>query len=202
VLVHFLTHPDVAIDPAVPVPEWGLSERGRDRAQAFASRFAGSGRIAAVYSSPEVKAEQTAHPIGDAAGLAVTLVGGLAEIDRAATGYLSEPDFWANYRDFLAVPTQSARGWETADTAQRRIVATVEALIAEASQTSGETDIVIVSHGGVGALLMAQLTGTPIQRLVDQPGQGSYFRINAGHGGPVIQQGWQSLEQAVESLAE
>jgi hypothetical protein len=27
----FVTHPDVAIDPAVPVPRWPLSPRGRER---------------------------------------------------------------------------------------------------------------------------------------------------------------------------
>jgi hypothetical protein len=29
--VYFITHPDVLIDPSVPVPEWPLSPRGRDR---------------------------------------------------------------------------------------------------------------------------------------------------------------------------
>ena len=194
--VHFLTHPEVCIDPAVPVPEWGLSERGRSRAAAVSGHFSG---LAAVYSSPEVKAEQAARPIGGAAGQPVTLVSGLAEIDRAATGYLPEPDFWANYRDFLAVPTQSARGWETAADAQRRIVATLDALVAQAAESTGERDIAIMSHGGVGALLMAQLTGTPIQRLIDQPGQGSYFRISTEPGsGAQLEQGWLTFEQVAE----
>jgi len=30
-LVYFVTHPDVEIDPAVPVPQWPLSARGRAR---------------------------------------------------------------------------------------------------------------------------------------------------------------------------
>ena len=33
-VVYFITHPDVLIDPAVPVPEWPLSPRGRARMQA------------------------------------------------------------------------------------------------------------------------------------------------------------------------
>ena len=27
----YITHPQVKIDPAVPVPEWGLSDRGAER---------------------------------------------------------------------------------------------------------------------------------------------------------------------------
>ena len=29
--VFFITHPDVVIDPGVPVPDWRLNERGRAR---------------------------------------------------------------------------------------------------------------------------------------------------------------------------
>lgn len=30
-LVYFITHPEVVIDPGVPVPQWPLSETGRRR---------------------------------------------------------------------------------------------------------------------------------------------------------------------------
>ena len=32
-IARYLSHPQVRIDPAVPVPRWSLSERGRARAQ-------------------------------------------------------------------------------------------------------------------------------------------------------------------------
>ena len=35
--VFFITHPDVMIDPAVPVPDWPLNLRGRSRTQALAT---------------------------------------------------------------------------------------------------------------------------------------------------------------------
>ncbi|MFC0389117.1 histidine phosphatase family protein [Muricoccus vinaceus] len=35
-----------------------------------------------------------------------------------------------------------------------------------------EGDIAIVSHGGVGALLLCHLKGVPISRAEDQPGAG------------------------------
>ncbi|MGH6911538.1 MAG: hypothetical protein ACREE0_07400, partial [Phenylobacterium sp.] len=51
----FVTHPDVVIDPTVPVPQWPLSELGRSRMEAFAGRLAGEG-LAAVWTSAEQKA--------------------------------------------------------------------------------------------------------------------------------------------------
>jgi len=70
-LVRYLTHPEVKIDPAVPVPSWGLSEIGRARAEAIA----GTGRLSGttqIISSAERKAIETAEII--AAGLNVDVV--------------------------------------------------------------------------------------------------------------------------------
>jgi hypothetical protein len=36
--VFFITHPDVAIDPGVPVPDWPLNERGRARMYAITTQ--------------------------------------------------------------------------------------------------------------------------------------------------------------------
>lgn len=195
-LFHFLTHPEVDIDPEAPVVEWGLTERGRERARLAGLLFA---EVSAVFSSPEAKAAQTASLLSSVLGRSVTTVPGLGEVDRAATGYLPEPAFWANYQEFIARPAVSARGWETADAAQARIVATVSSLIATRTADAAEGDVLLVSHGGVGALLMCHLTGTPIQRLVDQPGQGSCFRFDATS--LQLVQGWQSIEQAVAASA-
>jgi broad specificity phosphatase PhoE len=195
VLIHFLTHPEVDIDPELAVVEWGLSERGRERARLVARALP---RVRWIYSSPEVKAEHAARLIGEELGLGITLVGGLAEIDRAATGYLPEPEFWANYQEFIDRPSYSARGWETADVAQQRIVSTVEQIIEQVADEIEDEDedpdgeLVLVSHGGVGALLLSRLRGVPIQRLSDQPGQGSHFSFDSETGEIVT--GWAPFE--------
>ena len=41
-LVYFITHPDVTIDPAVPVPAWPLSPRGRARMTAILTLYLGA----------------------------------------------------------------------------------------------------------------------------------------------------------------
>ena len=53
--IFLITHPDVLIDPAVPVVEWPLSPRGRARMIA-ACEQSWSQTIAAIWSSTERKA--------------------------------------------------------------------------------------------------------------------------------------------------
>ncbi|MCS3495855.1 hypothetical protein M2189_005186 [Bradyrhizobium japonicum] len=36
-IIRYLTHPQVQIDPTVPVPQWGLSPLGRTRTEALAN---------------------------------------------------------------------------------------------------------------------------------------------------------------------
>ena len=88
------------------------------------------------------------------------------ENDRSATGYLPRKEFEDVADCFFSEPTQSVRGWERAIDAQRRIVAEVEATLANA-QTG---DVLYVGHGGVGTLLRCWLAGMPIDRKHDQPG--------------------------------
>ena len=59
----YITHPQVAIDPAVPVPDWGLSERGRERA-ALAAAAGWAGQIGRFAASTERKAIETATKSG------------------------------------------------------------------------------------------------------------------------------------------
>jgi hypothetical protein len=53
--IYFITHPDVVIDPAIPVPQWPLSERGGRRMRGLLSRT-WIAHVAAIYCSTEQKA--------------------------------------------------------------------------------------------------------------------------------------------------
>ena len=66
---------------------------------------------------------------------------------------------------FFAHPETSVRGWERAVDAQARIVSAMRAVLAAAPPG----DVAVVSHGGVGALLLSHLQGAPISRTTDQP---------------------------------
>jgi len=85
----------------------------------------------------------------------------LGENDRAATGYLPAAEFQRTADEFFARPHESIRGWERAADAQTRIVATLDDI---ARRAPGTGPIAVISHGGVGALLMCQFKRVAISR--------------------------------------
>lgn len=164
----YITHPQVRIDPDVPVPKWGLSDVGRARAEALAGK-AWVRRIGRIVTSDETKALELAELLAAAAGLPVEVVEGAHENDRSATGFLPPPEFEKAADWFFAHPERSFRGWERAIDAQRRIVAVVQAVLARHDPS---VPIAFIGHGGVGTLLRCHLAGLPINRIHDQPPNG------------------------------
>lgn len=166
-----ISHPEVVIDPAVPVPLWGLSEVGAARMRAFAERL--SPGIGAVWSSTETKATEAAAILAAACGVAVQVDHALGENDRSATGYLAKAEFEAMADAFFASPETSISGWERAIDAQQRMVSAVDRILAAAPH--GDGDVAIVAHGGVGTLLLCHYLGVPISRTKDQQSQGNVW---------------------------
>ncbi|QBX54892.1 histidine phosphatase family protein [Nocardioides seonyuensis] len=169
----FLTHPEVVVDPSTPVTRWSLSDVGRARAHTFARVLVGQG-WELIVSSEEQKAVETAEILGEALGLPVANDPELGENDRSATGFLPPEEFERTADRFFARPDEAVRGWETAASAQRRIVAAVRRVSAAAPGRR----IVFVGHGAVGGLLLGDLTDLPISRELDQPRQGSWFAFD------------------------
>lgn len=171
----YLSHPQVRIDAEVPVPQWGLSEVGRARAEAFAAReLIAAGAV--VFASDERKAVELADIITAGWGAVITDPA-MGENDRSATGFLPPDKFEATADRFFAEPLMSVDGWERAIDAQRRIVDTVGKAM-ERSRP-GQT-VVFCGHGGVGTLLKCHLGGWAIARAEDQsrmgdPGGGNGF---------------------------
>lgn len=173
----FLTHPEVVIDPETPVPDWPLSGVGRLRVGRFAKILEAQGGVTAVWSSRERKARDGAEILAARLGVPHRIDPDLGENDRSATGYLAPPEFWEVVAEFFGRPDESVRGWETARAAQARIVGAVNRLSAEEA-TDG--DIVVVSHGGVGRLLMALLQGVEIgdEDRPAHPGGGCWMALD------------------------
>ena len=71
----FLTHPQVAIDPAIPVPDWTLSQLGVSRMEQFAASSVVAG-VTAIYCSGERKAVDTARILVRADGRTLQCGGG------------------------------------------------------------------------------------------------------------------------------
>lgn len=187
-IVRYLTHPQVLIDPNVPVERWRLDDIGRARVAAIVDAAA-LRETRAIVSSAETKAIETAGPIAQALDLELIVRAKTHENDRTATGFLPPPEFEPVVDRFFAAPEQSVLGWERAVDAQSRIVAEVMAVL----RTAPEGDVLFVGHGGVGTLLMCHIAGRPIARSHDQlAGGGNVFAFE--RASLRLSQGWQAME--------
>lgn len=181
-----ITHPEVSIEPDLPIPDWGLSATGRNRAALFASSEAFA-QVGQIWSSDERKARETADILAEPRKLSVNHHSGLGENDRSATGFLPREEFEAAADAFFAQPDISYRGWETATEAQRRICTTVTKI----AETHDNGDLAIVTHGAVGTLLWCALSDCSIDRQHDQPSQGHFWQADLTTLKPLP--GWVSL---------
>jgi len=189
VLVYFITHPDVLIDPAVPIPLWRLSPRGVERMERIAN-LEWVADIDTIYCSKEAKAVDGAEILSRLCHAPIYQLVQLGENDRSATGYLPKREFEATADEFFAKPLHNVRGWESASAAQARIVSAIQ--FAVKARTDSRT-MAVVSHGGVGGLLLCHLKQRPISRLEDQPEGtgGNYFLFEMP--GAALVHGWKSI---------
>jgi len=185
-LLHYISHPEVRIEPEVPVPGWGLSEVGQRRIRILADRpwLADIGR---VVSSDETKAIEAATVLAERLGLAVEVRAATGETDRSATGYVTHERHEELAARYFAEPEVSAAGWERAVDSQRRVVEALADLTSPPASSGSAPDsgsvgpaVAVVGHGGVGTLLWSHLTGAPIDQANDQPGQGHYWTWDRG----------------------
>lgn len=167
-LVRYVSHPEVKIDASIPVPEWSLSEVGRQRAESAATCQWAS-NIDQIVTSSEVKAIETAEILSMSSGAAVEIRDGIGEIDRSSTGYVPHERHEELADLLFERPHESAQGWERAIDATSRMMTH----LADVWDCDGH--VVIVGHGGVGTLVMCALGGFPIARSRDQPHGGCHW---------------------------
>ena len=174
----YVTHPQVVQDPSVPVPRWGLSPKGRERAE----RFANHPLVCAarrIVSSNETKALELAAALAATSGAAVEAGENFGENDRSSTGFVPPDRFEQLADSFFAMPEISTEGWERAVDAQARVVAAFEAALAAHDPA---VPVIFTGHGAVGTLLKCHLGKRAISRSEDQrrigdPGGGNVYVV-------------------------
>lgn len=188
----FVTHPQVMIDPSVPLTKWRLSNEGVKRMKHF-SMSSAVANVTAIYSSTETKSRECAAILGEKTFLTYAEVKGLGEIDRSATGYVPPETLDKVIDEFYSRPLDSVYGRERAVDAQTRIVSAITGIL-HGDQSPG--DIVTISHGGVGCLLITHLLGARISRAFQQqsPDGGCYFSITCD--AMTLLDGWRCFEDA------
>jgi broad specificity phosphatase PhoE len=172
--VYYIAHPEVLVDPEIPVPLWDLSAEGHRRLRIALSQ-PWIQTIEAIFSSHEQKAKTTAQYIAHHIGVKVTTMESLGEIDRSSTGYLPHKEHIQVAKACFAHPEESVRGWERAVDAQKRSAQAVNKAIEIAPRG---VNIAIVAHGGVGTLLLSRIKGHPITWGDAAPGQGYYYAFD------------------------
>jgi probable phosphoglycerate mutase len=139
------------------MPGVRLGEEGRAQAQALAARLARE-RLDAVYASPLERAQETAAPVAERAGLPLQTLPALNEIEF---GEWSGRSFEELHGDPRWAAWNSARhvtrppGGETILEAQGRAVGALEDLRAE----HGEARLALVSHSDVIKLVITYALG-------------------------------------------
>lgn len=129
-----------------------LGQAGLAQAEAMAAELPG---VCAVFSSPLIRAVQTARALG----LPVTVLEGLRELDAGEWDGLTFDQIRSRYPELYA-----ARGQDRtlplpgAEDNARGLARFRAAMHTAAAQAPG--DLAVVAHGGIMALFLEELTGT------------------------------------------
>jgi broad specificity phosphatase PhoE len=141
-----------------------LSDAGRQQA-ACAAKLLAAQRLRAVYSSPLIRARQTAELIAEPHGLAISLVSAIAEVDVGQWEGRSwkeisrtEPE---SYRKFIA--DSANHGYLGGENMNQVLERCAPALHALMQQHLG-AEIAVSAHNVVNRVYVANLLGIPISR--------------------------------------
>ena len=153
-----------------------LTERGRRQAEEIAAHLSGRDDVVALYASPYRRAFDTARAIGDAIGVEPEPRPALAELDVGeAAGYRFEAwveEFPEEAERFRTEGTDySWPGGESGLDLSARTGAEIDGILRAHGGEDGA--VVIVSHGGALAWIIAHLLGEP-----DGEWPHSYIRLD------------------------
>jgi probable phosphoglycerate mutase len=143
-------------------PHDPLTERGRRQAEEIAAHLSGRDDVVALYASPYRRAFDTARTIGGALGVEPELRPALAELDVGdAAGYRFEAWVEEFPEEAERFRTEGAKyswpGGESGRDLSARAGAEIDGILRAHGGEDGA--VVIVSHGGALAWIIAHLLG-------------------------------------------
>jgi len=129
-----------------------LTDKGRQQAQTLAAELRPAG-ITAIYTSPLLRAVQTAEILSEALGVGFEVTDALREYDCGILEGTSGPETWAAFRALREAwwPgrqwEQRIEGGESFLDMQARFVPFIEGLLAADDQRNA--NLVLIGHGGL-----------------------------------------------------
>lgn len=145
-LIILVRHAMPEVVPGVASKLWGLGNSGREDCVLLAHALPAS--VAALWSSDERKARETAEVIGLRLGLPVSTDARFSEVDR--------PPVWdRDYREVAAayLTGRDEPGWEARATVVDRFSAGIDGI------ANSQSPAIVVSHGLAMTLWLASRTG-------------------------------------------
>ena len=149
-----IKHAPPEVVPGVPPERWGLSDKGRALCVPLAEHVCAHAP-AAIVSSEEPKAAETAAQVAEHLGVPWRTAPGLHEHDRSNVPHMPSREFISMMELFFRRPAELVLGRETADAARDRFEAALRRSVAE----QPEGNVAVVSHGTVIALLLGYRDG-------------------------------------------
>jgi alpha-ribazole phosphatase/probable phosphoglycerate mutase len=123
-----------------------LTEEGRRQAEALAELVAQE-NVDAIYSSPLIRALETARIVAARTGLEVTELDGLREVDTGSWSGLSRAEVQERFPEGFERWIAGGSGWEDGETYEEmgeRVLRAIRAIAA--AHPNGR--VLVVSHGG------------------------------------------------------
>ena len=154
-----------------------LAERGAKQAEALAA-YLGEEGIGAVWSSPMVRARETAAPLAAALGVDVVVDTELAEWDREATSYIPIEELKANKDEHWVAMVEGSLAEIDVDAFRRGVVTAMDHIVTGNPGAS----VAVVCHGGVINAYLAHVLGID-RPLWFEPKYTSIHRVLASRRG-------------------
>ena len=132
----------------------GLTERGRQQANALANHLRGI-RITSIFCSPVLRARETADILAAAFDIAYQVTEALREYDCGILEDRSDEESWRLHREYFDSWTlhqnypNKPEGGESFLDIQKRFLPFIESL-----KKSGDEDILLIGHGGLFLLML------------------------------------------------
>lgn len=158
----------------------GLHDRGREQARALAG-YLSTEKLDALYSSPLLRARETADPLARASGLELQVDHGITEFDQGSNSYIPMEELRTTKDErWLALAGGTLEGFDI-DPAQFRdqAVGAIEGIV----ESNPGRKVAVVCHGGVINAYVGHVLG--IDRLLwFEPLYSSIARLAASRHGP------------------
>jgi len=159
-----------------------LADLGHRQARAAAEVLAHDA-FDALYTSPLLRARQTADPLAEITGIEPGIIDGVAEWDRNAPAYVPLEQLRRERPDVIA--DMAAGRWASLGIDMDAFVERVTSSLAEVADRHRGQRVAVVCHGGVINVYLSRVLGLD-RLLFFEPGYTSISRVAVAEGGAGI----------------